>query len=329
MKKLFYLPLMCSLAVAIFLVGCQKEATESTKTVEAVASVRLENAHEQDGMLVFNTKADFEKALKVIEDNQGTALIWLKKQFPNFVSSEEAFSALTDADYDRIFSDAVTPEQYASFVMRVTKNQEHYVEPVVGGIILRYLVNKQGLIAYGEQIAKINHNDMIEFNKSELATYLATKKVDDLAGLKKYTVKHSIVYENDRPASSVSPRWNVDWFDMFPSFSSNKKFSGVISKVTYPFSIYMDATSKYQQKINSTWRGDQAEQLTLGGSITIGINGVPHVIDVTMTKDHTGSITKGWSFGYGFNDQLGSSWSTTHTCKIYSFAPILSGNLIR
>ena len=330
MKKLFLFSLVVALAASILFTSCKKDnAVGSNDNVAPVnESAKLKNVKEENGILIFNSKADFDNALTVVEKNQSTISQWLYPQFPNFISSSKAFDALTELDYENIAKTDVAPAQYQNFAMKVVKARENYVIPVVSATILSYVVNKDGLVGYGDKVFKIAYDNWYEFDKSQLPNYLQSNgQLTRVQNVKTNSVKHSILYEKE--VMDVAPRWNVTYFDMV-LYNGARKFSGVISSTVYSggnpdpndaiIGSYIDATSKFQRSRWYGWTVDEAEILSTDGYVVINGRSSdpnnPNRIDVTGSARNTGCVSFGGRALDGIATILG--YNTTHKCKDYN-----------
>ncbi len=102
MVKIFKISsLILFLTSVIFVTSCNKQdaALNAPITVDVTQTqLKLSNVKLENGMLVFNTKADFEKARYVVQNGQETVSEWLYTQFPSFNSQVKALKALNHQD---------------------------------------------------------------------------------------------------------------------------------------------------------------------------------------------------------------------------------------
>jgi hypothetical protein len=97
LKNLFFLCFS-----VIFITACNKQdvSINPAKTADASSELKLSNVKLENGILMFNTHADLDSALALIERNQHEGTDWLYKQFPSYVSHNTVFNSLTKEDLD-------------------------------------------------------------------------------------------------------------------------------------------------------------------------------------------------------------------------------------
>ena len=280
--------------------GCKKEDVSSVnaaKPAEATSELKLSNVKLENGMLVFNTKADMDSAFKVVQKGQSTVSNWLYTQFPGFVSQIKAYNALTRQDSANILQASTIPTRYASFARKDRKEGEDFVAKVVETSILANLVNKDGFISYADKVLKLTYDKVYEINKD---AYLKSPTQDFSKSISSEVKTHPVTYNihYTKEANTATPRWNVDYFteytlnDQSHGYRTDKRWSGILYDQNWWFGHFVEATTRYEGKLGwfGSWVTDQAASIGVNGYITI---------QITQTNDD-GSVIITYSGNIGF-----------------------------
>ena len=251
------------LLVTFFLSCSKQDASLNLGNTPASSSeFKLSNVKFENGMLVFNTRADMDSAFKVVQRGQATVSDWLYKQFPGFVSQVTALNALTTQDSVNIVQASTISSQYSSFARKNRNEGVDFVDRVIENNILGNLVNKAGFIGYAGKVIKINYDYTYEISKD---AYLQSpnKDVYSLTLAKIDPVTHNIHYSKE--ANTANLRFNVDYFtyNYYVSPHTLKQWSGIMYENNYFFGHLIEATTRVNFPGGNL---DQAQYLQVSGN---------------------------------------------------------------
>jgi len=336
MQKIFKISsFLFLLTPVIFMSSCNKQdaALNTPNTVSATASTdfKLSNVKFENGMLIFNTRADFETAALLVQKGQQTVSDWLYNQFPNFYSQVKALKSLTQQDTLDILSSTEVPNKFSGFARKDRNEGENYVARVIETNILGNLVNKDGFIGYADSVFKITYNNVYGISKSDFSKSTGNKLIMNSSNAKVVVINHNTIFAKEK--KDVSFRFNLDYFTEY-LYSGVKRWSGIVYTSGTPLGAYVEFTTRYEGHWldwYKPWSTDQAQIMGVGGVFK-----TDELIDPNDPNPNFGSYQ---SFGIPYVTQrdvgiLAASavafsgsgrqsnnviaWSTVHYCYDYN-----------
>jgi len=166
------------LSSVIFMVSCNKQdaAFNTPKTVDvAQKQLKLSNVKLENGMLVFNTKADLDFAIALIQKNQNEGPKWIYDQFPDYVSHKMGYNSLTTEEYQTISNSKIIPDKYKEIAKFVGADSSKTLMESISSIPFSILANKDGFFGYGDNVFKIGSSATYSTTKNY---YLANTTLD-------------------------------------------------------------------------------------------------------------------------------------------------------
>ncbi len=309
---------------------------DAPKDAQNVANIdqtqyKLDNVKLESGMLVFNTRTDFDSAIQVVKRGQYNVSDWLYKQFPNFNSQVKAFKALSKEDTISILQNSSTPTQFASFARKDRNQGEDFVARVIETNILGNLINKDGFIGYGDKIYKVTFDKVYEINKDD---YLKNPNQDFLQSntsvVKSFPVTHNKLYLKEK--NEVAPRTSgylASFSDYTLTFRGrfDKRWDGVAyQSAWYNWGNFLEVTTRYEGQLGGwswwggSWSTDQAYQMSVTAYYTVTITstnntGFPHnpyIIQTTTFSRYIPTQTQYYSGVVSADDYFAILDNTTN-----------------
>ena len=238
-------------------VACKKENTEPTKASETAAYPLLEKVAVSNGRLKFESIQSFEKSVKSIHEKQNS-LKGFESQFSDFVSSSQAFEAITEEDFEKQNGDI---SKFKNFAVIVEKDGEKYFEPVIDLAHLSYLINKEGLLQVGDDVYKFTYDNLYKFSEAQMKDYIQFKdRIDLMPNVSKMTITRKI---------ETSERWDVGQCDAsVPNSSGNRKVSTEIENTsTWLYSEAKIRVINRKKGFLGFWYRSWTNGINLSGSI--------------------------------------------------------------
>ena len=199
LKNLFFL---CFLVV--FITACNKQdaSINPSKPADASSELKLSNVKLENGILVFNTKADMDSALALIERTQQIGTKWLYKQFPDYVSHNMVFNSLTKEELETLYGSTIVPDKYKEIVKFVGVDSSRILKESIDMLPFTHLANKDGFFGFGSTIVKFGSNAIYSIKKD----YFINNRNVDFIKLKSSTDEVKISTKGFNNPNSVQFR---------------------------------------------------------------------------------------------------------------------------
>jgi len=183
MKKLLFI-----VAILASLIGCQKESMKDINGVTNSSSLLMEGVSFENGMVKFKTQDIFDQMLNYLGEMEISETdIDYDKIFPNFISSAEAFDALTEEMIKAENGDMTKFQDYAVLVKG--EDGDNYLEPVIDSKIFGNIANKQGVYQVGDKVIKTTRDFDYVMKASDYFDGISTKELNSIA--KKHEIKRT------------------------------------------------------------------------------------------------------------------------------------------
>lgn len=168
MKKIFKISsFLFLLTSVIFMPSCNKQdaSLNAPNTVDvAQTQYKLNNVKFENGMLVFNTRADLDSAFVLLNKTKDDTK-WVYKQFPQHVSHNSIFNALTKDELRLLDSSKTIPEKYLDIVKFVEFDSSRILVESVSMHPFSVFANKDGIFGVGNEVIKISSSYIYSMNK--------------------------------------------------------------------------------------------------------------------------------------------------------------------
>lgn len=251
MKKLLFF----ILGVVVF-ASCAKDEITPEKTIadntnysSIFSQVTLEN-----NRLVFANEATFKNLLEVFQNDE-SAVHAFQSKFPNFTSSNDAFSAfneLTDAEFDKVNLD-----DYEDIIEVVEKRGEDRIVPEVDLVYPALITNTDGEIQVGDKIMKFTYSNIYRMDATE---YPAFKNGEQVRSLETFPIDRNI--SNLRAIEADCDGYYT---------SSTRRFIGEVRNTNAVVYREIKVTTIHERKKikrrKVVWRRENTNYIRLSGSV--------------------------------------------------------------
>lgn len=182
MKK--FLKISLFLLLLIFIpYGCQKSNEDIVNATEE--QIAMEGVSIEGGMVTFKSKDDFIRTIQYLRNTEiSKNSIDYNELFPSFISSAEAFDALTEDDVIAEGGDIAKFQDYAIFIEK--EDGDMYLEAVVDSKILGQIVNKNGFYKVGDKVIKATYDFDYEIEAADYFNGISIEQIKSVA--KKYQI---------------------------------------------------------------------------------------------------------------------------------------------
>ena len=206
----------------------------------------LNNINLEDGVLNFTSKDYIVKTQYILAyDSTNSFKKRLNEKFPNFISSIIAFKSLTQQDTLKILNGS---KDYKDYVRLIDENNVYSLELNSTSIDLCRLLNKKGLISFGDSIVKLTYDNVFVTTKA----YYQSLGKPDLELIKDAGVHTTpLIHRLQKNTNKATLRWNIDYVNSdFNIGGVPRRQSEIISEDWNYFSWQLTFTSKYMYQGN-------------------------------------------------------------------------------
>ncbi len=275
MQKIFKISYFVFLLTSVIIItSCNKQDSLSQNVTQVSNNANtnqfLDNINMVDGVLNFKSKDGVIKTENILNfDSLGVFTKQLNDKFPNFISALKAYKSLSHQDTFNILSGS---KDYKDYVRLINENNVFSIDRTCTSLALSKLMNKNGLIMFGDSIVKLTYENAYITSKE----YFNKIGKPDLELIKSSEVKIvPLIHElqKDLNKSKTEFRWNIDHNDQdFNIGGLSRRHSVVLSQDFNWFSWQLTFTNKYMYLGKwgfwDYYYDDQAEVNYHYGSIT-------------------------------------------------------------
>ena len=280
------------LSSVIFIVSCNKQDTafNTPKTVDvAQMQYKLNNVKFENGMLIFNTKADLDSAFSFTQRNQSDGAKWLHKQFPEYISMDRAFNSLTKEDYEQVGKTGVIPLSFKNFLKFETIDTLKTLQKMIEVLTLSILLNKEGNVAYGDKVMHIDYENSYIIN----ASYFFKNINIDFTKINSPEIIVSKNFHNrSQDLKKATPRNTYVSFSQ-DSNTPDRRFAVTIDESIYGnfqnVSVRTQYLSWHGWWLFGSWQIDWCLNLAQGGRVFLG-NGDSYDVSAGMYNGGAASV---------------------------------------
>jgi len=254
--RLFYLA-----SVVVLVVACNKDKIDQdTATPQALEKpISVVN-----GRLVFSSKESFEATIGTLKKQQNQLRKW-ESQFDGFTSMNTAYENLTESDFEKMAA-ANTTDGYENIITFVGVGEQREAVINIEDPLMASLVNKDGLLQIGEDVYKINYDQVVKVKVSDINKLEGARLSNKNASLEVLPVTHTVLSEASSPNGRIAEErvCTQEYRTSGGIGGIKKRLVGEIYATTIGV-LYsgVGARTKHQQRIGGVWFRKRTNQIRL------------------------------------------------------------------
>jgi len=229
----------------------------------------------KDGALHFQDRDQF---LQFIEHYQKGTKEW-ELLLEKFDSMERYINQISEADLDMIDQTGEVGK-YKNQLVIVEKNGEKYIEPTIGSTLFRKITNKSGDFVIGDTLIHLAYDRVL---------YIPMKEYDGKKSYESMAIRIENIIKRDI-TPTISIRSSESKSEVYCNSSSGtrrRKLKAFLEEnKIMGAQFFTFAVRHYKRGLFGSWNGDNAEEISINGSVDLLYTLYPHTGGPLLTHKY-------------------------------------------